>query len=116
MPTAVWHDLGPVDGACTVCGAQGLLSLGEARFTRSVTERVRREHVPTPARFVSCTDCGWRWSVRTTDRAADGAQRRAATPDPQAVRADDERVATRTVLPEPRRSGLAGRDWAYPRA
>jgi hypothetical protein len=122
MPTAAWHELGAVDGTCTVCSTPGALSMGEARFTRSLPERLRREHVPTPARFVSCADCGWRWPVRSTDTTADAVRHRSPAPDDSAVRATDpvshrgEPVAAAlTVLPAPRDGRRRSRDWAYPR-
>lgn len=119
MATAVWHELGPADGVCTVCSADGALTLGEARFSRTLLERLRREYCAPPARFVTCRDCGWRWSVRADDRSADGvrhrigaARRDADAPRVPAARSGDEPVAAaRTVLPQQR----PGRDWAYPR-
>lgn len=112
MPIPVWHDLGAVDGGCTVCGVEGLLSLGEARFTPSLVERLRREPVPTPARLVTCSGCGWRWSVRLTDDSVEGVRARTAGAARQAARVTDEPIAAaRTVLPQQRCS----RDWAYSR-
>lgn len=112
MPTPVWRDLGPVDGGCTVCAAEGLLSLGEARFTPSLVERLRRDPMPTPARLVTCSGCGWRWSVRVTDDTADGVRARTPGAARQAARATDEPVvAARTVLPQQRCS----REWACTR-
>lgn len=107
MPTAVWHELGPATGDCTVCGATGSLSLGEARFSRSLVERLRREHCPTPARLVTCCDCGWRWSVRADDTTADGVRHRTDAPRsdipaPRAEMSEQPVTATRTVLPQPR--------------
>ncbi len=117
MSTVVWHELGTVAGVCTVCGADGALSIGEARFQRNLMERVRREHESPPARFVTCADCGWRWSVRAGDTSASGVGRRSAAPSEDAVRDTDEPVtATRTVLPQPRDSRRVGRDWVYPSA
>lgn len=129
MPTAAWHELGAVDGTCTVCSASGALSMGEARFTRSLAERFRREHVPTPARFVSCADCGWRWPVRSTDTCADVVRHRSSATDESALRATDgpgeaaaaarhdvgPAAAALTVLPGPRDGRRRSRDWAYPR-
>ncbi|HWH29638.1 MAG TPA: hypothetical protein VNU26_11860 [Mycobacteriales bacterium] len=130
MPTAVWHALGPAEGSCTVCGAEGSLSLGEARFSRNLVERLRREYCSPPARFVTCASCGWRWSVRADDRGADGVRRRSGTvrddvprpraADPARPSADPARLpadpltASRTVLPQ-QPDRRRGRDWAYPR-
>ena len=76
MSTAVWHELGPAGGSCTVCGTSGRLRLGEARSRLSVLERVRREPCSPPARFVVCGGCGWRWSVRAHDLGVEGVRRR----------------------------------------
>ena len=126
MANAVWHELGPASGTCTVCGADGALTLGEARFTRNLLERLRREYCSPPARFVTCRDCGWRWSVRADDRSADGVRHRTGTarrdddaPQVPAARAPQEQPQLRqepqpaalTVLPHQR----PGRDWAYSR-
>jgi hypothetical protein len=113
MSTAVWHELGLVAGSCTVCGAEGALSMGEARFERNLVERLRKEYCAPPARFVTCSDCGWRWSVRADDSGAWGARSRSTAPRAERVRwDDDQRAASRTVLPaaEGRRPS---RDWAY---
>jgi hypothetical protein len=80
MPTAVWQDLGPTDGACSVCGAEGSLSIGEARFRRTLGERARRVYSAPPARFVTCAACGWRWTVRADDRAGDAVHHRHGAP------------------------------------
>lgn len=114
MASEVWHDLGPVPGGCTICGADGHLSMSELRSRPSLTERLRREHVPPPSRRVLCRSCGWRWSVRSTDRTASAVPSRTST-GPQLRRQDDPPVASRTVLPAPRPS-RSSRDWMYHRA
>lgn len=113
MASEVWHDLGPVPGGCTICGADGDLSMSERRSRRSLAERLRREHVPPPSRQVLCRSCGWRWSVRSTDRAATAVTTRAGT-TPEPRRHDDPPLASRTVLPAPRLGG-SSRDWMYDR-
>jgi hypothetical protein len=112
MSTVAWHELGAVAGVCTVCGADGALSMGEARSTPSLLERLRRDHVSPPARLVTCRDCGWRWPVRSTDRTAAGIAARFASPSPSpsVVGADEPTVAARTVLPRQREGHLFGRD------
>ena len=126
MPTAVWHELGPAEGTCTVCSATGTLSVGEARFSRNLIERLRKEYCSPPARFITCSGCGWRWSVRATDTTADGVRRRTGiarddVPQPRAEhdatgasRSDEPVTASRTVLPQ-HVDRRRGRDWAYPR-
>ena len=121
MSTAVWHELGPVSGACTVCAAVDTLSVGVARFHRNLLERLRREYSAPPARFVTCRECGWRWSVRADDSTADGVRHRAgiARTDTPAEEADVEtgpRAATRNVLPAPREGRRRSRDWTYPQS
>lgn len=112
MATAGWHELGAADGRCTVCGTDGALTLGEARFRRSLLERLRGEPCAPPARFVTCRGCGWRWSVRAADRSSDGAARRRVPGQvPAPCSASEPAVPTRTVLPHQR----PGRDWAHPR-
>jgi hypothetical protein len=64
MSSAVWHELGDVPGSCTACGSPACLSMGEARLHRTVVERVRRQYSAAPARFIRCSACGGRWSVR----------------------------------------------------
>ena len=106
MSTAVWHELGAVPGTCTVCSVEGGLSMGEARFHRTLVERLRKQYCAPPARFVTCGSCGWRWSVRADDATAAGVARRAGT-----ARTDDR--APR--IPQPQGEHVSQRDWAYPR-
>ncbi|MFP5218821.1 MAG: hypothetical protein ACLGIG_03675 [Actinomycetes bacterium] len=120
MPTAVWHELGPAEGSCTVCGVEGSLAVGEARFSRNLVERLRKEYCSPPARFVTCAGCGWRWSVRADDSTADGVRHRTGVareevPQPQAVSPAEPVSASRTILPG-QRDRRRGRDWAYPRS
>jgi hypothetical protein len=132
MPSVLWQELGPSPGSCTVCAAADTLMLGEARTRLGLLERLRREYCPPPSRFVTCSDCGWRWSVRAADTGIDGARgrtegtrgvhERPATRLTDSLRrpvvepARSEPVAaTRTVLPAPRDGRRFARDWTYPR-
>lgn len=127
MTTVAWHDLGAAPGTCTICSAVDTLMLGEARTRLSLLERLRGERCPPPARFVTCRDCGWRWSVRAGDRSSDGARRRTGVERPatrvvDSLRGlvtspppvDDAReqpsAAARTVLPQPREGRRFSRD------
>lgn len=120
MPTQVWHELGRTPGACTVCGADGTLTLGEVRARRSVVERVRRSYAPAPSRFATCGACGWRWSVRVSDSTPDVVRRRA--PVERERQPGLERRGAGPAPVPPDRSGDApgrparrpGRDWTYP--
>jgi hypothetical protein len=95
MPTAVWHELGPRAGTCTVCGAEDSLTLGEARFQPNLLERLRRVYCAPPARFATCRDCGWRWTVRIEDVSPAPVARRSGGHRHAARRATD--VPTSTV-------------------
>ena len=102
----MWHELGPVDGACTMCGAQGDLFLAELRARPELRDRLRGQRSTTTARLVACRSCAWRWTVRTTDDAAAAAAviaSRAAAAEAERLRGDvgahrDRRKNDRPVL------------------